>query len=119
MPQSPLIHFELAVNDPEKARAFYTQVLGWSITPTSMPHYQRIDPGREPEGGLMQKPPQAPHAAMTVYFYVDDVAATLAAAVAAGGKVVLPPLDIPNVGTAGIFADPDGIAVGVFHPLVC
>lgn len=33
--------------------------------------------------------------------------------------MVLPPVDIPNVGTAGMFLDPDGIAVGVFRPLPC
>jgi predicted enzyme related to lactoylglutathione lyase len=116
MPRSPLIHFELCVNDRPATRAFYADVLGWEITPTSMPHYDMIATGQAPEGGLMQKPPAMPHAAMNVYFYVDDVAATLAKATAAGGQVVLPPMDIPNVGTAGMFRDPEGIVIGVFCP---
>lgn len=118
MPHSPLIHFELCVNDSAAAKAFYSSVLGWEIAPTSMPHYQMIATGQAPEGGLMQRTPEMPPPRMNVYFYVDDVADTLDKAVAAGGRVVLPPMAIPNVGTAGMFLDPEGIAVGVFHPLV-
>ena len=113
---SPLIHFELCVDDATAAKAFYQKVLGWEVTPTSMPHYDMIKTGVAPEGGLMKRTPEMPPPRMNVYFYVDDVSATLDAAVAAGGRVVLPPMDIPHVGTAGMFADPDVIVVGIFRP---
>ncbi len=111
---APLCHFELMSDNPEKCKAFYASVFGWEFDDTSMPGYTMVNPGKEPGGGLMQRPPQAPHPALNVYFMVQDIPATLAKVQKAGGQVIVPQTPIPNVGAFAMFADPEGIVIGVF-----
>jgi len=49
---------------------------------------------------------------VTFFIGVEDVAATLEAATAHGGRVVQPATSVPGV-TFGLFADPQGQVVGV------
>jgi len=114
---NPLCHFELMTNDLQKCRAFYSSVLDWTFDDESMPGYTLINTGAEPSGGMMVKPPEAPAAAMHVYFQVDNIDVTLAKAVEHGGKVVVPNTKIPNVGAFAIVADPEGIVVGLLKQL--
>lgn len=112
---NPVCHFEIMTNDVDRAKAFYGQVFDWSYESWDGPmRYEMIRTGKEPGGGLMQKPEQAPHPALNVYFLVDDVQATLDKAAQAGATVVVPQMEIPGMGYHGMFLDPDGIPVGVF-----
>jgi len=111
-----LVHWELMVSDPEKSKAFYGKVFDWQFDDTSMPGYTGIEVGEEGRGGgLMQRPPDAPANALNTYFGVDDVEATLAKAAAAGAKVVVPKTEVPGIGYWAMFADPDGIPIGIFQ----
>ena len=102
--------------DPEKLQAFYGKVFDWTFK-HEMEDYTFIATGQDPGGGLMKKPPEAPMPAMYVYFLVDDVSATLKKVEEAGGKMIVPKTPIPNMGAFGMFADPEGIVVGIFEPL--
>ena len=51
------------------------------------------------------------------YVEVDDVDARVAKIAAAGGKVLKPPFDIPDVGRIAILADPTGATLGWMQPL--
>jgi uncharacterized protein len=110
-----LCHFEFMSDNPEKCQAFYANVFGWEFDNTSMPGYTGVNTGKEPCGGLMQRPPQAPRPALNVYFMVPDIAATLAKVQKVGGQVIVPKTPIPNVGAFAMFADPEGIVVGIFQ----
>jgi predicted enzyme related to lactoylglutathione lyase len=44
---------------------------------------------------------------------VDDPAATLARAESLGAKTVIAAMPIPNVGTIGMFQDPEGHCIGI------
>ena len=111
---NPLCHFELMTNDLQKCKAFYGQVFDWQFDDSSMPGYTLINAGAEPSGGVFPKPPEAPCPCLNVYFQVNDVDATLAKATEHGGSVIVPKSPIPNVGEFAIFADPEGVVVGVF-----
>jgi predicted enzyme related to lactoylglutathione lyase len=50
------------------------------------------------------------------YFRVPDLDRTLRAAVEAGARVIVPRMEIPNVGWFAMFLDPDGIPIGVMQP---
>ena len=102
-------------DDPEKCKAFYAKVFGWEYDDTSMSGYTMIKTGKEPEGGLMQRPPEAPHAALSVYFQVDDIESILGKVTEGGGNVIVPKTPIPNVGHFAMFVDPEGIPVGIFQ----
>jgi hypothetical protein len=111
-----LCHFEFMSNDVTRCRRFYETIFDWKFDEQSMPGYTLIQTGREPGGGLMQRPESAPRPCFMVYFMVDDIPATLRKAEQAGGKVLKPETPIPGVGAFAVFGDPDGNAIGVFKP---
>jgi predicted enzyme related to lactoylglutathione lyase len=49
------------------------------------------------------------------YVQVDDVQAYLDKAASLGGKMLVPPVEIPT-GTFAWFADPEGNTIGLFKP---
>jgi predicted enzyme related to lactoylglutathione lyase len=118
MANNTLCHFEFMTPDTEKTKEFYGKVFDWTFESWEGPmKYEMIKTGAAPEGGLMEKPPQAPCPALNVYFMVDDVAETLEKAKRAGGTVIVTRMEIPGVGFHGMFMDTDGIAVGLFEEL--
>jgi predicted enzyme related to lactoylglutathione lyase len=113
---NPIVHWELVVSDLDKAKAFYAAVFDWNIEDSSaFAGYPMIDPGKEPRGAMWVKPDTAPGYGLTTYFGVDDVGRTLARAQAAGATVLVPPSPIEAVGEWAMFADPDGIPIGLFQ----
>lgn len=113
---NPIVHWELIVGDLDKAKEFYTNVFGWSVEGLpAFPDYPMVDTGKEPGGAMMAKPESAPSCTLNVYFGVDSVEQTLARAVTAGGTLLVPETPIEGMGEWGMFADPDGIPIGVFH----
>jgi predicted enzyme related to lactoylglutathione lyase len=113
---------ELGTGDLAAGRAFYTQLFGWGCEETPMPGdgpgvYALfklgdvdIGGGYQLDGEMFEGVP--PHWAC--YVSVDDVDATMAAAVKAGGKTLWPAMDIPGIGRMGGFSDPTGAALAIF-----
>jgi predicted enzyme related to lactoylglutathione lyase len=114
---NPIVHWELVVSDLDKASEFYTNVFQWQIEGLpAFPGYPMVDPGKEPRGAMMVKPESAPGYSFNVYFGVDSVEQTLTRAVGAGGTLLVPETPIEGMGVWGMFAVPDGIPIGVYHP---
>ncbi len=114
---NPIMHWELLVGDLDKAKKFYAGVFDWKVEDAAdLAGYPMVDPGDGPRGAMMAKPEGVPGFSLNVYFGVDDVEQTLARAVGAGGTLLVPETAIPGVGSWGMFADPDGIPIGIFHP---
>lgn len=118
-PQGTPIWYDLTVTDPDAIRDFYTAVAGWTIgdaEPGSPVDYRMLDTGSGFAGGLAKLVPEMAPPGMTagwkVYFGVDDVDATAAAIVKAGGTIHMPPFDLEGVGRMAFVADPAG---NVFH----
>ena len=112
---NPIVHWELMVNDVDKAKAFYASVFDWEWDETTFPGYTGIKTGSDPGGGMMARPEMAPACALNTYFGVEDVEATLAKAVEAGATIIAPKTAIPGIGHWAMFADPDGIPVALFQ----
>jgi predicted enzyme related to lactoylglutathione lyase len=115
---------DLFTADPAAAQAFYTGLFGWEATTieratTSGTHsYIALANGGEPVAGIARRPsrmPDAVHGRWVGYVSVPDVAKALAAATAAGGRVLFPARDLPLRGTQAIFVDPEGAELGVLH----
>jgi predicted enzyme related to lactoylglutathione lyase len=107
----PVVHFEIRSPDPDATRKFFgTCSAGRS--PTGMPGYTYVDTGVEGAvpGGI--SPLQGGGPLVTFFVGVQDVAATLEAAVAQGGRVIQPATSVPGV-TFGLLADPQGQVVGL------
>ena len=107
--------FELVTTDVDDAKKFYTQLFGWETEDMPMENmsYTITKIGDEGVGGIMPLPPEAegapPH--WGVYITVDDVDATAKKAEELGGKIHVPPTDIPNVGRFCVIQDPQGAVI--------
>lgn len=113
-PHGSFIWYELLTNNPDAAKRFYDEVVGWAIEaePSGPMDYRMIDTGTGLVGGVMRLDDtmKAGGARPTWlgYIGVDDVDASVEAVTAAGGAVRMPAWDIPNVGRVAMVADPQG-----------
>jgi predicted enzyme related to lactoylglutathione lyase len=108
---------ELATRDLDAAKKFYTELLGWQLKESDAAGmaYNEIVAGGEHIGGLYQMGPEygdAP-AHWMAYVAVDDVDARAARVEGLGGKVCVPPTDIPNVGRFCVITDPSGATLSL------
>lgn len=117
------VWYELMTSDAEAAEAFYRKVVGWTAQDSGQAgmNYTLLLAGGVPTAGLMTLPKDACDAgakpAWTGYVGVDDVDAYAGRVTKAGGKVHVPPADIPNVGRFAMVADPQGTTFCLFQPL--
>jgi uncharacterized protein len=108
---------ELMTTDVGKAVAFYQKLFGWSTEEMAMEgmSYTVVKVDGEGIGGIMATPPEAKGMppAWGVYVTVRDVDATARMTGELGGKVLLPPRDIPGVGRFSVIQDPQGAVISV------
>jgi uncharacterized protein len=108
---------ELNSRDVSSAKAFYTEVFGWTPNDLDMGgmSYTEWKLGDKQVAGMMTMPDMVPAevpAHWLVYFGVDDTDATVAQATELGATTVVPPTDIPP-GRFAVLADPDGAVFAV------
>ncbi|HEX6885883.1 MAG TPA: VOC family protein [Planctomycetota bacterium] len=111
--------FELATKGVEKAEKFYRDVFGWSVKAGSDAGfvYREFTAAGAPfpQGGMMELTPQhgpvPPH--WMIYFTVADCDVDARRCQSLGGKVLVPPMDIPNVGRFAVLADPAGATFAI------
>ncbi len=109
---------DLSTPDPEKAGKFYSGLFGWGLMndPKDPSGYIHIKNGEDFIGGIPpathRNPNAPPH--WLVYVQVADVEAAAAKTGQLGGKVLMPPRNMENVGTWSIIADPQGAVLALF-----
>lgn len=122
---------ELLTNDPDRAKAFYGEVLGWTFTAvdledTSQPAkpggkaYILCRTGDQTAGGMLklEGPQLAGIAPQWVsYIKVANVDAVVAKVAGAGGRVKMAPFDVPSVGRIAVISDPSGAPFCVMTPV--
>ena len=123
-PHGSFIWYELLTKDAKAAKTFYDAVVGWNIDAEPAPggmDYRMINAPDSAAGGVMQlNDDMLANGAKPVwlgYIGVDDVDASVAKVVAAGGKVHLPAFDIPDVGRLAMVADPQGNPLYLMDPI--
>jgi predicted enzyme related to lactoylglutathione lyase len=111
--------FELGTKGVERAETFYGACFGWGFkhgTDADTVYREFTAPGAAyPMGGMMELKPEfgpvPPH--WMIYFTVPDCDAEVARARKLGGELVVPPMDIENVGRFAVLADPAGARFAV------
>ena len=117
-----VIWYELMTSDVDKARAFYEQVLGWSIEKSSnAPNgYRMISGSKGLVGGMMPLPPGATNMGMkpiwVPYIDVPDADSAANKIKADGGAIHMPGTDVPGAGRFCYVADPQGASFYVMKP---
>ena len=103
---------ELMTTDVSSAKAFYRELFGWDMHDEPIPDgtYTLLNAGVQKVGGIMAIPTEAAGIppAWGAYVTVDDVDQQVSRAETLGGRIVLPPQDIPNVGRFAVISDPQG-----------
>jgi predicted enzyme related to lactoylglutathione lyase len=117
------IWYELMSTDPEGSKAFYDAVVGWDIGPAvaEFNGYRMISrsDGKFAGGVLPLTQEMQQHGARPTwlgYVHVPDVDAAVGDIERAGGKSLMPPFDIPNVGRIAMVTDPQGAPFYVMKP---
>jgi predicted enzyme related to lactoylglutathione lyase len=118
------IWYELMTPDPEGAKAFYDAVVGWDIGPAvaEFNGYRMIgrSDGKSAGGVMPLTEEMQQHGARPTwlgYLSVEDVDQAVGAIESAGGKVLMPPFEIPNVGRIAMVTDPQGAPLYVMKPI--
>lgn len=119
--------FELMTTDVEGAKKFYGDLLGWEFMVDSsagMDYTMAKLKGSDiPIAGIFDrdnamvenKEMIPPH--WGCYITVDDIKASTAKVTELGGTIIVPPTDIPNIGTFAVIQDPVGAVVSLFEYL--
>lgn len=99
--------------DPRAATEFYRGLFGWEFedrVPADVPgHYFGATLGGRDVAGIGSKQPGSPPTPQWLtYIAVDSADDTAAAVRAAGGRVLVEPLDIVSAGRMAVCADPQG-----------
>lgn len=105
---------ELTTSNTEKAT---NGMFGWETEAWPMENfsYTVLKNEGKPVGGIMPQPNETAGAPpmWTAYFSVKDCDGTAKRAAALGGKIFVPPTDIPKVGRFALLQDPQGATFAV------
>ncbi|TFE01570.1 VOC family protein [Jeotgalibacillus salarius] len=123
-----LVHFEIHVEDMERAKKFYGEVFGWTYQDWSefagMPYFGAVtgddsEPGVN--GALMQRQGPAPEPTQPVNGFsctmgVADFDTTEQKILDNGGTVALAKHALPGMAWQGYYKDTEGNIFGVHQP---
>ena len=104
--------------DLERARNFYGELFDWSFPGAGDPEagYIFAELGGRKAAGMAKLGPGAKVPPMwSVYLATDDADATARAALQAGGRALVTPMDVTDQGRMAYFADPTGALFGVWQ----
>jgi uncharacterized protein len=122
-----VVHFEIPVDDIDRAKNFYGSIFGWDLqtvqmgdgeyttvidTPVDEQTRMPTEPGAI-NGGLMQRTDSTPAPVVTIE--VDAIDQALTQIVDSGGTTVTPRTPIPGMGAFAYFKDSEGNVVGLWE----
>jgi predicted enzyme related to lactoylglutathione lyase len=107
----PMVHWELQAKDPQKQKAFYSQMFNWTIGDGPIMGIPAGIGGPDPDG-LSGHILPSDTSRFVLYFQVMDLRTSMNRAKELGGQVLREPMEVPRgdgttIGVAGI-ADPEG-----------
>lgn len=109
---------DLLTSHPEEIRSFYEELFGWTSEDMGAEYggYITFSQGGLPVAGAMRNANPASPDRWTVYLSTPDARATADAAVANGGGVLLPAMDVMSLGTMALLTDAGQAVIGVWQP---
>ena len=109
---------DLFTSDPEKSKAFYGELFGWTAEDAGEEygHYINFSKDGVRVAGGMQNDGSGGPDAWSVYLATADAKATEDLARAEGAQVIVAPMDVGTLGTMEVLIDPSGAAIGAWQP---
>ncbi len=119
-----VVHFEIPVDDGDRARAFYGDVFGWQLMHVPEMNYTLVttgptDPGKGPteygfiNGGMLDR--EGEWSSPNIVLEVDNLEDSLKAVTAAGGSVVQERQTVGDMGFSAYCKDTEGNLVGLWE----
>src|SRR4051794_17934603 len=109
---------DLFTSDPDTSRSFYESLFDWKSEDAGADygHYINFAKDDIPVAGGMRNDGQSGPDQWNVYLATDNADATVAAAGEHGGAVLLPGMDVMQLGRMAMVTDPGGAAIGISQP---
>ncbi|MCX5386721.1 VOC family protein [Streptomyces sp. NBC_00083] len=110
--------FDLGTPDMDAAAAFYTGVFGWTYQPggPEVGGYGTFQAAGKTIAGGMAITPEQGRPGWNLYFQTPDIEATARSVEQAGGKVVMPPMDVMELGRSAVLQDTAGVGFSGWQP---
>jgi predicted enzyme related to lactoylglutathione lyase len=109
---------DLFTSDPDRSRAFYGELFGWTSEAAESEYGGYINFAKDGErvaGGMRNDGTSGSPDVWSVYLATDDARATVAAAIARGGQVVVPAMPVGELGTMAVVSDAGKATIGVWQ----
>jgi len=107
---------DLATSDIDATIAFYGELFGWTVSdpgPPELGGYRNFLDGGRIVAGVS---PMGEVPAWTTYFSVTSAQDTAETIATNGGRILVAPMDVGNLGRMSICADPEGAVFGLWEP---
>lgn len=123
-----VVHFEIHVDDMERAKKFYGEIFGWTFEDWSeyagMPYFGATTGDADQmgiNGALMQRRGPAPQPGQPMNGFactlgVEDYDSTEAKILEYGGQIALPKYALPGMAWQGYCIDTEGNVIGIHQP---
>jgi predicted enzyme related to lactoylglutathione lyase len=109
---------DLFTSDPDRSRAFYGDLFGWTSEEAGPEYGGYINfskDGIAVAGGMRNDGSGNPDV-WSIYLATDDIEATVKEAGANGAQVYVPPMQVQELGSMALIADAGGAAIGIWQP---
>ena len=112
MKHGDFTHVEIPADDPDRAKRFYAELLGWTFAPP-VPGYEGYHVFTTPvgdagAGGAIGKRGESAPERLRTYVHVDSIDESLARVEALGGAVVEGKSEVPGIGWYAVLTDTEG-----------
>ncbi len=120
---NPIVHFEIPVDQVERAQVFYQNLFGWKMNSIPNMGYTLIqttdsdekgpkEPGRI-NGGMLKR--QGCLTAPILTIQVEDIDGLLPEIEKQGGEIAMPKIKVGDMGFSAYFKDSEGNVVGLWQ----
>jgi len=111
--EGSIVHIEIHSSDPTRTKEFYKEVFGWKFQDMPEMNYTTFEAPSAPHGGLQKHGEKGP--TVVNYILANDIARTLERIENAGGIVMVPKSEIPNIGWYAVFQEPGGTVQALYQ----
>ena len=120
--QEIFIWNELDTTDQKESGAFFSKLLGWTLKEVDAGEfgiYTIFQKDGQDVAGMMNPTPGSPakQSCWQTYIAVDDVDKCAKQTMKLGGKVLVPPHEVPDFGRVCLISDPTGATVPLVTPV--
>ena len=119
VPLGAPIWVDLMSTDLPASHSFYSHLFGWepeAPNPDFGGYTNILFKGERIAGSMTMGPDHPPLDLWSLYLRVEDCAAAVARAEAAGGRIDSPAIPVGDEGIMAIVADPSGAVIGMWEP---